>query len=104
MICSAPIIILFHPTYGSLLLPLGLLVCMLITRCCWEAQIERVVLGRLRFALDCALISHVQIVREETISRAKAGAMNETSYQRVSVFSNAAIDNYLWNGLIPIHR
>lgn len=97
MICSAPIIF-FHP-YRSLLLPLGLLVCMLITRCCWEAQIEHVVLGRLRFAIDCALISHVQIVREETNSRAKAGAMNETSYERVSVFSNAAIDNYLWNGL-----
>jgi hypothetical protein len=103
VICSAPIIILFHPTYRSLLLPLGLLVCMLITRCCWEAQIEHVVLGRLRFALDCALISHVQIVREETIDRAKAGAaIDETSYERISVFSNAAIDNYLWNGLLGL--
>jgi hypothetical protein len=103
VICSAPIIIVFHPTYRSLLLPLGLFVSMLITRCCWEAQIEHVVLGRLRFALDCALISNVQIVREETIARARAGAaMNETSYERISVFSNAAIDNYLWNGLFRL--
>jgi hypothetical protein len=28
--------------------------------------------------------------------------MNETSYQRISVFSNAAIDNYLWSGLFRL--
>jgi|HubBroStandDraft_4_1064222.scaffolds.fasta_scaffold01166_2 hypothetical protein len=45
------------PTKRSLLLPLGLLTAALAARCGWEFQIEQAVLGRLRFALDCAIVS-----------------------------------------------
>src|SRR5262249_55431785 len=103
LMCSLAIIVFSHPTFRSMLLPLGLVVSMVITRCCWEAQIEHVVLGRLRFALDCAVISKEQVVREETIAQAKAGRyMDESNYKRISVFSNVAVSNYLWNGLLGL--
>lgn len=41
----------------DLILPAGLLLAALSARCGWEAQIEAAVLGRLTFAIDCAIIS-----------------------------------------------
>jgi hypothetical protein len=46
-----------HPTARSLILPGGLFLAALFIRCGWETQIENAVLGRLRFAIDCATIS-----------------------------------------------
>jgi hypothetical protein len=46
-----------NPTKRSLLLPVGLLTAALAARCGWEFQIEEAVVGRLRFALDCAIVS-----------------------------------------------
>jgi len=103
MICSVPILFLSHTTSRSLLLPVGLIVAMVITRCCWEAQMEHVVLGRLRFAIDCAVIFNVKEIREETVQRARSGmGIHEMSYEGVTVFSRAAIDNYLWNDLFGL--
>lgn len=41
----------------ELILPCGLLLAALNARCGWEVQIEAAVLGRLTFAIDCAIIS-----------------------------------------------
>jgi hypothetical protein len=49
---------------GDLLLPGGLFVAAFIARCGWEAQIEAVALKRLRFAIDCAIVSGRKIQDE----------------------------------------
>jgi hypothetical protein len=49
-----------HPTARAVFLPGGLLMAACIARCGWEVQIERAVAGRLRFAIDCAIVSGVK--------------------------------------------
>jgi hypothetical protein len=51
----------------ELILPGGLLLAALITRCGWEAQIEAAVLGRLTFAIDCAIVSGAKRDAEQPI-------------------------------------
>jgi hypothetical protein len=46
-----------HHGLGSLLLPAGLTFAAFVARCGWESQIERAVLGRLQFAIDCGVVS-----------------------------------------------
>lgn len=54
---SLGILMTLHRVPRGWVLPVGLLVAAMVTRCGWEAQIEHAVLGRLRFALNCAAIS-----------------------------------------------
>lgn len=99
LLCSIPIAFASAHTYRLLFLPLGLLLSILITRCCWEVQIEHLVLGRLRFVLDATVLYNEQVVREETITSARTGAgVHGQSYERIMIFSRAAIDNHLWAG------
>jgi hypothetical protein len=57
-------------------LPAGLLAAALMARCGWEAQIEGAVLGRLRFATDCGILSGMKR-REEAASKAKLPHVEE---------------------------
>lgn len=59
------------PTTRDLLLPIGLLTSAFIARCGWEAQIEGAVYGRLRFAIDCGIVSGVKR-REEAAGKDKS--------------------------------
>jgi hypothetical protein len=76
---------------------------MVITRCCWEAQIEHLILGRLRFVLDGAVLSNEQIEREETIARARAGANTEDDvFEKTVIYSRSAMDDHIWAGTIRL--
>jgi hypothetical protein len=72
---------------------------MVITRCCWEAQIEHLIVSRLRFVLDGAVLSNEQIEREETVARARAGANTEDDiFERTVIYSRSAVDDQVWAG------
>jgi hypothetical protein len=99
LLFSIPIFLSSTLSVRAFILPVGLLLCILAARCGWEIQIEHLVLGRLRFALDSAAISNERIIREETISKDRAGrAPGESGFEQIAIFSRAAIDDLLWAG------
>jgi hypothetical protein len=46
-----------HPTLKDFVGASGLVLSAIFARCGWEAQVEQAVKGRLRFAIDCGIIS-----------------------------------------------
>jgi hypothetical protein len=107
LICSIAILARGHHYcfFGrGVLLPLGILLSMLISRCCWEALIEAVVVGRLQFALDCAIISGEQKSSETNIRRASQGSGVEDVFEEIVSASDAIVDNNIWTSTDPSWR
>jgi hypothetical protein len=98
-VCSIGILAALHSLSRGLILPIGLVIAASITRCGWEAQVEHAVLGRLRFALNCAVISQVSSAKET--ATIFSNSSDRTPLERVidkdvRHLGSARFDNRIW--------
>lgn len=78
---------------GMIVLPFGLGIACLVSRVGWERQIEYAVLGRLSFAVNCAVIAgQVSQQGSETVAR-----NGDVDFRSTTILSDASLDNLLWS-------
>jgi len=91
-----------HPRRG-MIVPTGLLVAALISRCAWELQIERVVAGRLRFVIDCAIVAGLK--RKENVGGQIARPdQEETEERQMAEFDRMAGELKLAGELVKVTK